>query len=298
MVRALFCLIAGTLLISSLATPWVYSAALHWQPGLTWPFSRVYDRVAMVTAALLLWRLRACFDLRALAAYLGRSRLALKLLRVAAGMAVSGAGIALLLPLLVSGGKLVWSEQTAGYYLYKLLVKAIPAALLISLIEESTFRVLIFQALKRRWSVLGAALGCSAVYALVHFIAPVKEFAYRRFDPLAGFNYLAEIGARYFDADLYPAMFGLLLVGLVLCYVMQRTDSLSLCVGLHAGWAGGLKMVKHLAVIAPAVRVDVELGRRYFLLADPLAWCAIVLAFGVMWFMIEKLRWFKEDERR
>ena len=145
--------------------------------------------------------------------------------------------------------------------------------------------------------MLGAALGSSAVYAVVHFIAPVKSFEYRQFDPAAGFVYLEQIFARYFDPHLYPAMFGLLLVGLVLCYVMERTGSMFLCLGLHAGWAGGLKMVKHLAVIAPSVQVDEELGRRYFLLASPLAWCSIVLAFAVMWFMIEKLRWFRRDER-
>jgi len=126
-------------------------------------------------------------------------------------------------------------------------VKVVPAALLISVIEESFFRVLIFRNLLKRCSVFSAVVLCSALYAVAHLIAPVKSFRYEEFSLLAGFHYLNTVVTRMTLPGAWQVFLGLFLVGIVLCGVMYRTNSLSLCIGLHAGWVIGLKMAKHLA---------------------------------------------------
>ena len=250
----------------------------------------------MLAAAGLVYLLRRNFDCSLVRGYFTRQGAKLKAQRVVFGFLASGLCVALLLPWLVGSGKLVWSDESLGYFLQKALVKAIPAALVVSVLEEIVFRGLIFDALKKKVAVGMAAIFTSMLYASVHFIAPVKSFQYEYFDVWAGFEYLAAIFGRFLSGGLYPAMFGLFMVGLVLCYVMQRTGSLFLCIGLHTGWAAGFKIVKHVAVIPESAAVEAGLGQRYFLLAEPLSWLSVVLVLAVMVVSVEVLRLFRECE--
>jgi membrane protease YdiL (CAAX protease family) len=43
---------------------------------------------------------------------------------------------------------------------------------------------------------------------------------------------------------LFPGLFGLFLLGIVLSYAFIRTGSLYLSIGLHAGWVFGIKTIK------------------------------------------------------
>ncbi|NLF25373.1 MAG: CPBP family intramembrane metalloprotease [Deltaproteobacteria bacterium] len=297
MFRALFTLVLGSLLVAALLTPAVASSIYFIWPEASWPFSRIYDRVAMVAVVVLLYILRGSFDLSVLRQYFARYRTSLKMERLFLGLLISSLSAALLLPLLVSSGRLVWSQESIGYFVQK-AVKSILAGVFVSFLEESLFRGLIFSALKKRVSLIGAVLITSWLYAFVHFIAPVKTFAYTSFSASAGFYYTAKIFGRFLEGGLYPAMFGLFLVGLVLCYVMQHTGSLFLCIGLHSGWAAGLKVVKHVAVVSEKTVLVPGLGERYFLLAEPLAWLSIALVAGVMVLCIGVFKCFKEPEQK
>jgi len=180
MLKALLILIVGTLFLSSLLTPAVYSTLLYFFPDLPWPFSRVYDRVAMLAVAVLLYLMRRQFSLSSLARYFKREELALKFRSLFFGFLCTLLMTLLFLPLFVGQGPLLWADHDTNYYLYK-IAKVIPAALLISLIEESFFRVLLFDKIKEKLSVLLSAIVCSAVYAGVHFITPAKSYLYPGF---------------------------------------------------------------------------------------------------------------------
>ena len=274
MLRALLFLIVGTFVFSALLTPPIHSAILVLLPDFGHPFSRVFDRVAMLVAAILLFVQRRAFALDQAVQLFKATPL-----RRAAGIVAALALVACLsslciLPLVV-GGKLVWSDKDTSYYLYKML-KVIPAALLISIIEESFFRVVLLFHLQRIWNTTWAVLGSSALYAVVHFITPAKSFSYTEFDPFAGFVYLVEVAKRLFMPGVLPAFCGLFILGVVLALLMLRTRSIYVCLGLHAGWVMALKAAHYATEVAPGVVDFGGAGRRYFLVADPVIWLLIV----------------------
>jgi membrane protease YdiL (CAAX protease family) len=45
----------------------------------------------------------------------------------------------------------------------------------------------------------------------------------------------------FLNLELLPGFFGLFLIGAVLCYAFQRTGTLYMSMGLHAGWILSLK---------------------------------------------------------
>ena len=79
-----------------------------------------------------------------------------------------------------------------------------------------------------------AALGCSAFYAAVHFIAPDKRWEYPGWSLWVGFDYMAQILSRYTLPAVLLGMVGLLLIGLVLCWTIRRTRSSSCWAGSNA----------------------------------------------------------------
>jgi hypothetical protein len=92
-----------------------------------------------------------------------------------------------------------------------------------------------------------------------------------------GFEYLAAVFDRLLLPGVLPAFFGLFLVGVVLCIVIWRTRSLLLCLGLHAGWVIAIKLASFSTVKTANFAYAEGVGRRYFLVAEPLAWVSIVL---------------------
>jgi membrane protease YdiL (CAAX protease family) len=75
----------------------------------------------------------------------------------------------------------------------------------------------------------------SAVYAAVHFLQ--KAPGPQRIDWLSGIRLLPELFRIPPEgAGLAPAFFALLLAGAILALAYQRTGSLFMSIGLHAGW--------------------------------------------------------------
>jgi len=282
MLRALAILICGTFIGAALLTPALYSL-LGWLLGETpWQFSRVFDRVAMLVALLLLLTLRRKLPLgevRQAFRTMGRGWQCGVLLSL--GMVCSLGGSLAALPFLVDGTKLSWEASGAPLdYLWKIL-RTLPAALLIASIEESFFRVLMIRSLSARFSTAVALAGSSVLYAAVHFIRPVKDFAYTEFSLIAGFEYLAAVGERLLDAQLLPPFVGLLILGLTLALIFVRTSSIYLCIGLHAGWIVAVKLTALMILVQPHSGAFQGLPRQYLFIAQPLAWVAVLLAGAV-----------------
>lgn len=273
-------LIMGTLLAASLLTPFVYSGLSQAFGALPWPFSRVYDRVAMVAAAIILLALRREFAFAEVGALYMRGSLRYRVAALIGGAAAALSCTAVFIPHLVGTGKLVWRDQTgANIIMYTLSV--VPSALLIALIEESFFRGFVFMRLCKSLPWPAAASVSSIFFALVHFVRPVKEFHYDAFSIMAGFHYIALVGEQMLRPGVLMASVGLFLVGTVLCYALKRTHSLYLCLGLHAGWVVFLKSTfAALSLADPSAAND--MGRRFYLLAQPAGWCSVLAVFAIL----------------
>lgn len=276
MIRAFVILTVGTLFLSALLTPAVYSGLVYLAGEFPWPFSRVFDRVAMIAAAILLFAYRKEFNLSELKKYFAR-RPVLQIVRdLGIGFLLSLVPALVALTFVVGGGELVWAEK-AGAALLRRLPSVLFTAVVVSAIEEPFFRVILFNKLKSRLKPLAAAALCSIIYAFVHFIAPVKDFAYTEFSWTAGFSYLGAVAERLLLPGIPPAMFGLFCVGMILCFVITKTRSVFLCIGMHAGWVAALKGGLFTTTEVPGFRFASGIGRRYFLVAEPHAWASFLV---------------------
>lgn len=286
MFRTFIILIFGSFIAGAILTPFVMSGVHTFFPEITWPFSRVFGRAAQVATVVLIFVLRKDFNLAELKKHFSRRDAFTKIRRILFGVLLTTVSIMIVIPLLVQTGILAFHSQLP-LNLAKELSLIFLAMFFVSLLEESFFRVLVFSSLKSKINVFLAATLSSLLYAFVHFIAPVKSFKYPEFDITAGFSYLFEVLQRYAQPDIYPAFFGLFLVGIILCYVIYRTESFALCVGLHMGWAAGLKLIKMFTVLASGTEIPNDLGGRYFLVAQPQAWLSMLVVFAVLALLIE-----------
>ncbi|MCB0332867.1 MAG: CPBP family intramembrane metalloprotease [Bdellovibrionales bacterium] len=280
MIRALIWMIGGTLFLSALFAPPIYSGLKMFMGDSIWPFSRVFDRVAMVCIAALVLIFRKDFPLQPVKAFLSKARFSKEWSFIPIGIVLSLIFSMLLLPSMVDGVSLTWNPKTPSEIFIRIL-KVVPAALLISLLEEGFFRVLLFQRLLQGASTWLAMTVCSFVYALAHFITPAKAWLYPGWSIDIGFRYLVAVGERLFLPGVAEAFFGLFLVGLVLCFVIYRVRSLFLCIGLHAGWVIALKLSGFLTMKLPDFEYAAGVGRRYFLLMSPFTWISILLVGAV-----------------
>ena len=168
-------LVAVTLFLSALFTPPIFTGIESLLGKEPWPYSRVFDRVAMVVALVLILGFRSFFHLGTLRQevlpYLSQK----KLYPLLSGSLLSFLVSLALIFVIVAGGTLTWSDRSQSVLIWK-FTKAIPAALLIAFIEELFFRFFLFVSLRKYMSFLKAASISSVLYALLHFIQPVKTW--------------------------------------------------------------------------------------------------------------------------
>jgi membrane protease YdiL (CAAX protease family) len=167
--------------------------------------------------------------------------------------------------------------------------KGILTAIVVSVLEEAIFRGVLYGRLASRWGHWIAAMSSSLVYAVVHFIAPDKNFVYPGWSPTVGFEYMGVIVGRLASDGVLQGIFGLFLVGLVLCEAYRRARSLWLSIGLHAGWVFALKASLFLAFVPAGMNFAEGLGRRYSFVAEPVTWVCVVL----VWFAVWRIEWRK-----
>lgn len=281
--RVLVLIICVPFIAAALLTPPIYSALVVLWPGLPWPFPRVFSRVAMLVVPLLLFHFRRELDLHRLKEYFrpvdrGR-RFNLKMICMGTLLSLFAAG--LFFPLILGYGKIDWGTHSPSRIALGTL-GTLPVALLVATIEESFFRVILFGWLAQRRTALFAAVATSVLYAVLHFVAPVKEFTYAAFSPFAGFDYLSRIFERMLHPEVLPGLIGLFLVGLVLCYAIHTTRSIYLVIGLHAGWIVAVKMSSIATVLAPGMEFSAALGRRYYLVSTPWGWASVLFVWAAL----------------
>ncbi|MDD2761013.1 MAG: type II CAAX endopeptidase family protein [Methylomonas sp.] len=153
------------------------------------------------------------------------------------------------LALLYALDVLVWDEArvwTPGKVLEKTAVSLF-FALLIGVGEEMLFRGLLLSALKRRLPLI-AAIGISSFYfAVLHFFKSQTRIPYEQQSLGSGFRLMEEAFVNWLDPQYLSALLALFVVGTFLAVLRSRLpQSLSLCIGCHAGWVWQIKLSKDL----------------------------------------------------
>jgi membrane protease YdiL (CAAX protease family) len=122
------------------------------------------------------------------------------------------------------------------------LKNAVIAATVVSLLEEILFRGALFGSLRQSQGFIMAAFWSSALYALLHFLE--KPVFTGRVEWSSGFTVLAGMLAGFGNWEaMIPAFLNLMLVGVILALVFERTGSLFCSIGLHAGFVFWVKSV-------------------------------------------------------
>jgi membrane protease YdiL (CAAX protease family) len=197
------------LLLAALAVPWVDLS-----------FWRVFRRCASIAAAVSLWFCVVRLERRSFRSY-GLPAFRVGKHELAVGLLLGFTTLCVLAALGMGTGVFSFEVTTDRFRLWRTLLGFVPAALLVSVLEELVFRGFILQHLLALSRSLAVGLS-SALYAMVH----LKHSAV---DLLAGLE-----------------LIGLFLLGVVLALSYLRTGHLYLAVGLHAVLAYGARINKLL----------------------------------------------------
>jgi membrane protease YdiL (CAAX protease family) len=239
--------LVATVLIGALLAPplyWIaHAAAAHLHNGQVTAFiaqtdfQRFFDRAITIAALMLLWPLLRALRIENFGYDLGLRRDRRGWRRLATGFALA------LVTLLALGAVLIFTGvyRMREHMSYGKLAWLPVTAITVSLLEEILFRGAL-QGAVRKTTVDGFAMVMVAIlFAAVHFLKPpahgIAPAAIRWWSGLALLpDTLDQFGQ---PALLLGGFSTLLVVGLILGYARDRTRSLWMPVGLHAGWALG-----------------------------------------------------------
>jgi membrane protease YdiL (CAAX protease family) len=229
----------GIILISAVLSPWIFWS---WNSLTPWdePFRRVFNRVLMVSAVLLLWPLARYWGISSWK-HLGIgdfSKIRKDLLWWFICGVASVTGLFLIQILFEVRG---WKGTWAFLRLFEFLA----SAWIVGFVEEILFRGLLFCALfqvVREYSAraVRVAVLTSIFFATTHYLKAVNPVG--EIDWSSGWFSWWTMLLEFGDARMLALRWvSLLLVGLVLCALAYRKKTLWACMGLHAGWVFGLK---------------------------------------------------------
>jgi len=236
--------------VTALLSPW---AALTWdyitttRPGwesYRYSFGKIFDRFFMVSGILLFFCCRRFLRLGPVNQWglTPRSFAAPDLWRGFSLAVASMAGLVLVMSV---------ADVFTPFFRLSLArslercASAILAAAAAGVIEELLFRGLIFKGLYEQLGRARAYLFTALFYSAIHFVKPGDPAALGGLDGWTGVRYLANSFQPFTELEtLFPGLLGLYLIGAVLCYAFERTGTLYLSIGLHAGWIFSLKTLR------------------------------------------------------
>jgi uncharacterized protein len=238
------------LALTALVSPWaatawtLISATDALAPQDPIPFSRIFNRLFMISGVLLFFVCRSLLKIESPA------QLGLMPRTQAARDVVNGLMLALG-SMLALGLIMSLADVYQSFFRLSLSatveqsVKAILTGFTVGLLEEIFFRGIIFRGLLKDWKPLPAFLVANLFYSALHFVKPGERYFLTGVEPLVGFRHLFSTFAPFFEpTEVAPGFIGLLLIGIVLSYAFARTGTLYLSIGLHAGWVTAIKTVR------------------------------------------------------
>ena len=258
-VRAVGLYLALVFLGGALIAPWVYAlvqSASGFFPGLqslaAKPFPRYVNRSFLILGLAGLWPFLRAADLGSARA-VGLGRRSDWLSQIVWGFLFGLVSLACVVFIaLASGACEPAHDHTPAAVLIHSL-KAASTAIVVAPLEELLFRGALFGALRKTFHWILALVLSSAVYAFVHFLEraePVGSVGWG-----SGFVVLFGMLAGFGDVQkLIPGFLNLTLVGIILGLAYQRSGSLHLSIGLHAGWIFWLKTYGFITVESASSR--------------------------------------------
>jgi len=238
--------IFGTLLAAALlAWPvWQFAQAINLDFAFHRVASRLWQLLLLAGLLLALRRLR----LRGRADWGYGLPLPEFLRQAGLGLAV---GIATMLPMTIAMLASGILEPRAGLdaaMVFGAVAVGLLTGLAVSVVEETFFRGLMFRAVSRESGFAVTALTTALVYAAIHFFArtkiPADEVAWD-----SGFRLLGGALANFTNPlPVLGSFVTLVLVGLLLAGVRERTGAIAACIGLHMGWVLVIKATKSLTL--------------------------------------------------
>ena len=202
------CIVLVSLLLSLLALPWLH---LSW-----W---KVFRRCVSIGAALSLWFCATKFEHRRVSSYGLSGWAGAGKRELITGLLLGFGALGFLLGLGLASGSCILELAPDGWKLWRTVLGFLPAAPLVGLLEELTFRGFLLQHLMS-CSRPVAVIATSALYAMVH----LKTLPW--------------------TAATSRELIGLYLLGVVLAVTTVRTGTLYMAIGLHAALAYGARVNK------------------------------------------------------
>lgn len=137
-------------------------------------------------------------------------------------------------------------DKLAFVSLAKTLISGLLSGLAVGFIEETFFRGLMHTGLRRTLAFWPTALLTSLLYAAMHFIKPA-DLGGADFTPTSAARMVLDGLSRPGDfAPIADGFITLVVVGLFLSLVRERTGSILWALGIHAGWVATIKLMKYL----------------------------------------------------
>lgn len=238
------------LALTCVISPWVALGA-EWYAA-RWPntieeqipFARIYNRSFLIAGILLFFVLR-----RHLIADEIKALLALPV-PLARRNLLTGFGLALASMALLLTAMTVAHVYTPYFRLslgtsFSRLTSALASGVFAGFMEEVFFRGMLFLGILSTGGRIKAYLLANLFYSALHFVKPGEEYFLNHLDVFAGFRHLLTTFQPFLDPlPLLPGITGLFLIGVALSYALERTGSLYLSIGLHAGWIVAIKSVR------------------------------------------------------
>ena len=267
--RKLLLYLAASLAIGALLAPPLFKwghllADRGIFPGVTGQgFHRYFSRIVEISAILLLWPLARSLRVRSLAelglrwdGQWGR--------HLSFGFIAAVALMAVMTLCVFAFGGVVF--RPADQQLPGELPMVIFTAACVGFIEECIFRGAFLGLLQRSMSRAGALFASSLFFAVLHFLKPFPTaIAPADVTWSSGFALIPAVFSQWTEPAMIGASFTTLFaVGWVLGWTMQRTQSLWLGIGLHAGWVFCVQGFGKFAYFAPGklpwIGADIRIG--------------------------------------
>ena len=136
-----------------------------------------------------------------------------------------------------------WRSVIDTNELIKALFKGFLTGFVVSLIEEPLFRGMIYQSVRKNFSVIASILIISIPFAAVHFFKS-KSGLITEVHWYSGFTHLSNAFHLWKNPQIIGSFMTLVAVGIFMHLCVLKNGNLIAAIGIHTGWVNAIKIIK------------------------------------------------------